>query len=180
MRSNNNEWAEDAIQILSSCPHLSKLNLHSLIQKLPEAYQFSPNLAKLTLIGSLVEVDPMPTLEKLPKLKILRLFNDAFAGTNMVCSERGSPLLQSLVVYELINLVEWCVEEGAMPNLSHLQISKCLRLRTIPGGLRFISTLQELEIKCMPKSFKDKLDEGKPDFDKVRHVPSLVFQDCWE
>ena len=67
-----------------------------------------------------------------------------------------------------------------MPNLSHLQISKCLRLRTIPGGLRFISTLQELEIKCMPKSFKDKLDEGKPNFDKVRHVPSLVFQDCWE
>ncbi|KAK4562404.1 hypothetical protein RGQ29_005046 [Quercus rubra] len=168
------------LQILSSCPHLSKLNLHSPIQKLPEAYQFSPNLAKLTLIGSLLEVDPMPTLEKLPKLKILRLFNDAFAGTNMVCSERGSPLLQSLVVYELINLVEWCVEEGAMPNLSHLQISKCLRLRTIPGGLRFISTLQELEIKCMPKSFKDKLDEGKPNFDKVRHVPSLVFQDCWE
>ena len=51
VRSNNNEWAEDAIQILSSCPHLSKLNLHSSIEKLPEAYQFSPNLFKLILWG---------------------------------------------------------------------------------------------------------------------------------
>ena len=66
-----------------------------------------------------------------------------------------------------------------MPNLHRLKIENCSRLKTIPNGLRFIRTLQELEIKSMPKSFKDMLDEGL-DFDKVKHVPSLVFQDSWE
>ena len=180
VQTDNNEWADDAIQILiSSCPCIHKLNLYFSIKKLPEACQFSPKLAKLTLNGSLLEEDPMTTLEKLPNLKILSLFNNAFAGKNMVCSERGFPLLQSLVVSELKNLEKWQVEEGAMPNLHRLKIENCSRLKTIPNGLRFIRTLQELEIKSMPKSFKDMLDEGL-DFDKVKHVPSLVFQDSWE
>ncbi|XP_050261694.1 putative disease resistance protein At1g50180 isoform X3 [Quercus robur] len=171
VQTDNNEWANDAIQILiSSCPRVYKLNLYFSIKKLPEASQFSPKLAKLTLNGSLLEEDPMTMLEKLPNLKVLCLFNNAFAGKNMVCSERGFPLLQFLVVSELKNLEEWQVEEGAMPNLHHLKIENCSRLKTIPDGLRFITNLQELEIKCMPQPFEDMLS------DKFKHVGVLVFQ----
>ncbi|XP_030943212.1 putative disease resistance protein At1g50180 [Quercus lobata] len=53
-----------------------------------------------------------------------------------------------------------------------------LRLKTMPDGLRFVTTLRQLKITNMYKSFKDKLDEGGLDFDKVKHVPSLVFQNC--
>ena len=63
-----------------------------------------------------------------------------------------------------------------MPSLCRLQIKDCKSLRTIPDGLRFVTTLQELEIKGMPKTFKDKVDKGGEDFCKVQHVPSLVFQ----
>ncbi|KAK7854835.1 putative disease resistance protein [Quercus suber] len=49
---------------------------------------------------------------------------------------------------------------------------------TIPDGLSFIATLQKLEINDMPKSFKDRLDKGGPDFYRVQHVPSLLFQQC--
>jgi len=65
-----------------------------------------------------------------------------------------------------------------MPNLCQLEINCCTRLKTIPDGLRFVTTLRELEITNMSESFKDMLDEGGLDFDKVKHVPSLVFYNC--
>ena len=181
VRSYAFESGRDIIQIVSSCPHSHIYNLHLFgkIKKLPEVHQFSSNLAKLTLFYSKLEEDPMATLEKLPNLKILRLFFffNSFVGKNMVCSEIGFPQLQSLVLNWLENLEEWRVEEGAMPSLCRLQIESCSSLRTIPEGLRFVATLRELEIKRMPKTFKDRVDKGGEDFCKVQNVPSLVFQD---
>ena len=193
----------DAMQMLiSRCPLVEKLNLCDDIVKLPEAHHFSPNLAKLTLFSTHFKVDPMPTLEKLHNLKFLHVFQFDFNKKDMVCFEGGFPLLRYLFLAELDsieewrvekgampslyhleigwlgNLKEWRVEEGAMPSLCHLTINSCKKLQTIPDGLRFITTLQELKIKRMPKSFKDRLDNDGPDFDKVKHVRSLVFQDC--
>ena len=93
----------------------------------------------------------------------------------MVCSEGGFPLPRFLLV-ELYKLEEWRVEEGAMPSLCHLIINYCCNLKTIPDGLRFVTTLQELEIRNMSKSFEDRLDEGGLDFDKVKNVPSHVIR----
>uniref|UniRef100_A0A7N2MYV6 Disease resistance protein winged helix domain-containing protein n=1 Tax=Quercus lobata TaxID=97700 RepID=A0A7N2MYV6_QUELO len=172
-----NKQAQDATQILqiliSRCPHLEKLNIFKPIKKLPEAHQFSPYLFKLILWGTNLEADPMATLEKLPNLKLLRLFGSFFQMKNMACSERGFLVLQTLVIGFCDNLEQWRVEEGAMPSLSHLTIDSCQSLKTIPDELRFITTLKELEIKHMPKSFKDRLHEGGPDFYKVQHVQRM-------
>ena len=118
----------------------------------------------------------MVTLEKLPDSNHQYFGRGSFNGKNMVCSESGFPLLQSLLISNLYYLEEWRVEQGAMPSLFCLEIEFCGRLKTISDGLRFITTLQELKIKNMTKSFTDRLHEGGPDFDKVKHVRSLVFQ----
>ncbi|KAK9987900.1 hypothetical protein SO802_028139 [Lithocarpus litseifolius] len=165
------------IQILSSCPHIYELYVHYRIKKLPEIHQFSPNLAELDLSHTYLEEEPMPTLEKLPNLKILRLLHSSFSGKDMVCSKGGFPLLQYLII-DSLDIEEWRVEEGAMPSLCHLIIKYCISLNGIPDGLRFVIALQELEIRNMPKSFKDKLDKRGPDFYKVQRVPSLVFEHC--
>ena len=166
------------IQILvSSCPYIYELYVDYRIKKLPETRQFSPNLAKLDLSHTYLEEEPMPTLEKLPNLKILRLLRSSFEGKDMVCSEGGFPLLQYLFL-DSLEIEEWRVDKGAMPSLCHLIIKYCKSLNSIPDGLRFITTLQKLEIRNMPKSFKDKLDKRGPDFYKLQHVPSLVFEHC--
>ena len=166
------------IQILSSHPHIYVLYVNYPIRKLPKTPQFSPNLAELYLEYNCLEKDPMPTLEKLPNLKILHLLGSCmpFLEKDMVCSERGFPLLQYLFLSNLFFLEEWRVEEGAMPSLCHLTIHMCCNLKSIPDGLRLVTTLQELDIKWMPKSFKYRLDEGGLDFDKVKHVSSLVIR----
>ena len=173
----SNKRAQVAIQKLVSCsPDMNKLSLRVFIKKLPS--QFSPNLAKLTLCETGLENDPMPTLEKLSNLKILRLLSQSFKGKKMVCSKRGFLQLKSLVLCHLKRLEEWTVEDGALLSLCTLEIEDCKKLETIPDGLSFITTLQELKIINMLLSFKESLDEGGLDFDKVQHVPSVLFHNC--
>ncbi|KAM0995240.1 hypothetical protein ACFX19_010792 [Malus domestica] len=163
----------DVRQLILSCRRVQKLHVEGRIEKLPEYHLFPPNLAKLTLWGSNLEEDPMPTLERLPNLRILSGWQ-MFAGKKMVCSNQGFPKLKSLLLRGFSNLEDWTMEEGAMPSLCRLEISSCIKLKMIPDSLRFVKTLQELEIYgCL---FKVNMGSEGEDFYKVQHVPSVVIR----
>ncbi|OMO92387.1 Disease resistance protein [Corchorus olitorius] len=165
-------------QFLCNCVNIYELSLRKVkMSKLPEYHHFPSDMAYVSLEGTELHEDPMPTLEKLPNLRILNLGGDAFTGNKMVCSAQGFPKLDSLSLEKLYNLEEWKVDEGAMLGLRHLEISNCKKLEMLPEGLRFIATLQELKITAMPKTFQDKLVQGGQDFHKVQHVPSIIFND---
>ncbi|KAK8633223.1 hypothetical protein V6N13_014071 [Hibiscus sabdariffa] len=166
--------------LLSSCISVCKLCLDVGISELPEYHHLSSDLTYIHLECSKLEEDPMPTLEKLPNLRVLELNDVAFKGKEMSCSAQGFPKLEYLTLAGLYNLEEWKVDEGAMPCLRQLEIEGCRELKMVPDGLRYITRLQELEIESMPKMFIDKLVEGGEDFGKVRHVPSRIFKDCDE
>ncbi|XP_060967009.1 putative disease resistance protein At1g50180 [Cannabis sativa] len=170
----------DIVPLILSCPHIYKLSVLSSIVRLPEVNQFSPNLIKLRLFDLRLEDDPMPTLEKLPKLRVLAIDPRSFTGDEMVCSRGGFPRLESLRLYCLENLKEWKVEESALPTLAYLTIRFCTKLRRVPDELTNIVTLNEMVISCMPKKFKERMEEGGDDFHKVNHVPSRVFIECDE
>ncbi|KAF3947533.1 hypothetical protein CMV_026347 [Castanea mollissima] len=57
-----------------------------------------------------------------------------------------------------------------MPSLGRLEITDCNKLETVPDGLKFVSALQELEIRWMPRAFKHRLEEGGEDFYKGDHL----------
>ncbi|MBA0673694.1 hypothetical protein Goklo_007485, partial [Gossypium klotzschianum] len=164
--------------LLSSCTSICKLSIGAKISKLPDYRYFSSHLAYIRLYYCLLEEDPMPTLKKLPNLRILE-FERSFVGKEMFCSAPGFPKLESVILVELHKLEEWKVDEGAMPSLQRLVIRSCPRLKMLPEGLRFITTLKELKIELMSKAFKDRLEEGEEDFYKVKHVPSIIFQNIW-
>ncbi|KAF4359215.1 hypothetical protein F8388_005324 [Cannabis sativa] len=168
----------DVVPLILSCPRIYKLTLNSGIERLPEINQFSRNLMKLKLSKLNLKNDPMPTLEKLPELRVLVISNHSFVGNEMVCSRGGFHRLESLEFIGLIDLREWKVEENALPRLGYLRIRECRGLRSVPDGLRNIVTLKEIKISYMPKKFKERMEEGGDDFDKVKHVPSRVFFEC--
>ncbi|KAG2725844.1 hypothetical protein I3760_01G085100 [Carya illinoinensis] len=159
--------------MVMSCPHIYQLRLRVKIEKLPEHDKISQHLAQLKLTSTRLEEDPMLILEKFPNLKILHLGFLAYTGKKIICSVRGFPQLQSLILCGLRDLEVWEVEEGSMPKLCHLKIDDCYNLRMIPAGLQFVGNLQKLEIVNMHSSFEERLGEGGQDFYKIRHVPSL-------
>ncbi|KAK9041481.1 hypothetical protein V6N11_016581 [Hibiscus sabdariffa] len=164
--------------LLSSCLSLRKLSLEVEIGELPKYDHLSSDLAYITLSRCNLEEDPMPTLEKLPNLRILELYDKASRANKMCFSAQGFPKLESLCLSRFFNLEELNVDEGAMPCLRRLEIYECQKLKMVPDGLRFITTLQELEIGRMKKTFKDRVEEGGEDFYKVQHVPSIIFWEC--
>ncbi|GMQ05008.1 hypothetical protein CsSME_00050216 [Camellia sinensis var. sinensis] len=175
--------SEDGLSLLRQllgCVCLVRLHIDGFIGKLPqyEHQLLCSSLTFLLLQSSKLKEDPMATLEKLPNLRILFL-GSAFVGKEMVCSAHGFPHLKRLNLWYL-EIEEWRVDHGAMPKLSSLQIAFCKKLQMLPNALRFIPTLQELQISCMPKPFNDRLrvvdgQEGE-DFHKISHILSIRFE----
>ncbi|PPD86554.1 hypothetical protein GOBAR_DD16508 [Gossypium barbadense] len=173
------------LELLSQCHHLSKLELRGEIKEdLCPSHHVSkflpPNIVKLTLCSSKMVHDPMGVLKKLPCLRILRLRDNAYVGTKMVCSIHGFPQLDSLEMISLRELKEWEIEEGAMPRLRSLYFNDIYNLKIIPEGLRYITTLQELKLTDMRRSLEEKIQvkngtKGE-DFYKVRHIPSIQIR----
>ncbi|KAL4352750.1 hypothetical protein GQ457_06G024020 [Hibiscus cannabinus] len=90
---------------------------------------------KIKMRYCMLEEDPMPTLEKLPNLRILKLHEEALRTNKIFCSAQGFPKLESLKLKKLSGLEEWNVDEGAMPCLRRLEMERCGELKMIPDGL---------------------------------------------
>ncbi|KAG5530378.1 hypothetical protein RHGRI_025351 [Rhododendron griersonianum] len=134
--------SEVDLQTLCRCQHLLQLRLASWGRgamthwKLPT--EVLPNLRYLQLYVRVLSEDPMPVLEKLPKLTILLL--DSLSA-NMVCTAGGFPQLEILQLCHFAShSASIQVEEGGMPVLKGLLIDSIGggdvwmpdRLRSIP------------------------------------------------
>ncbi|THG22082.1 hypothetical protein TEA_027926 [Camellia sinensis var. sinensis] len=107
------------LQPFSHFQHLLQLKLCGTIGKLPiEMHEFFLNLKCLGLDGLKMEEDPMPSLEKLPKLTILDL-HVSDRVNNFFCTAGGFPQLEILTIFGG-GANELHVDEGGMPLLQGL------------------------------------------------------------
>ncbi|CAH8278896.1 unnamed protein product [Arabidopsis lyrata] len=158
--------------------HLKELGLAVRMSKIPDQHQFPPHLEHIDLFDCRMEEDPMPILEKLLHLKSVKLGSDAFVGRKMLCSKGGFPQLRALEIYEELELEEWIVEEGSMPCLRTLNILDCKKLKELPDGLKYMTSLKELKIRGMKREWNEKLIPGGEDYYKVQHIPDVQFINC--
>ncbi|KAK4406069.1 Disease resistance RPP8-like protein 3 [Sesamum angolense] len=159
-----------ALKQLLECQSLIVLCFGGHISRLPLHDEISSNLAKIVLDGSELMEDPMPTLEKLPKLRVLVLGVDAFAGKSLSCSALGFIELRRLELLNSQYLEKWTVEEGAMLRLSILTIVNCKKLKELPKGLLSVSTLQQIRVKGMCKEFQESTSE-------FQHELTIIIED---
>ncbi|RWR84274.1 putative disease resistance protein [Cinnamomum micranthum f. kanehirae] len=114
--------------------HLYEMYLDGRTEILP---MLPLSVAELTLKSSLLGPDAISTLEKLPRLRILKLLHESYDSKRMICSSSGFPHLELLKLCKL-PLECLTVEEGAMMSLKSLellQVSK-LKIETLPERVR--------------------------------------------
>ncbi|KAK4747941.1 hypothetical protein SAY87_014527 [Trapa incisa] len=144
-RISSGGFSESDLENLSGYGHPCNLYLEGSIQKLPDDdKQFPKRIRKLILKHSKLKEDSMSKLEKLQTLMILHLLEDAYVGKEITVSSRGFPDLKSLVLCKLSSLEGFRVEQGALFNLSHLEISNCPSMKRV-GGLSSLAERQKLE-----------------------------------
>ncbi|XP_061991265.1 putative disease resistance protein At1g50180 [Rosa rugosa] len=167
----------EVTQIVLSCRHIYKLVLNGRTVELPNDRHDFPNLTKITLVHCDLKDNQMAVLEKLPNLKTLCLMEETFEYKNtktLVFSSGGFPHLECLSLICIREAEDLKVEEGAMPSLCRLYIDRCRKLKTIPDGLRYVTSLKKLTV-AMPRSFVSRLQVGGEDYYKIQHVPSVVL-----
>ncbi|KAJ9189178.1 hypothetical protein P3X46_000504 [Hevea brasiliensis] len=150
---------------------VGKLKNQLLVSELPQS------LIELTLSASEMAEDPMQTLDKLPNLRILRLFSRSFTGKKMVCSSGGFTKLEVLKFRELESLEEWDVKEGALPSLKDLEIRSCGNLQMLPDGLKLVRTLRELKLTRQPELSSRIRDNQGEDRNKIIHARHVYIED---
>lgn len=154
-----NDFGEPSDLDIGPLNNHEALNELYLLGKLPEPLQLDklpPNLGILTLSLSYLSEDPMPVLGQLKELKILRLFAHSYMGEEMTCGDGGFPKLRVLKLWVLKELTEWTISKKAMPELRKLEIRCCKKLKK-PIDLEKVSSLEELTLTDMKKSFEDEV-----------------------
>ncbi|XP_018440323.2 probable disease resistance protein At1g59620 [Raphanus sativus] len=163
----------DRLRFITS---LKDLSVNYLSSRFWDIFSSTSRLTTIHLNESCLEENPIPILEKLLHLKHMYLGERSFHGRRIVCSRGGFPQLQTLFFWGLNQWEEWIVEEGSMPLLHSLEIYCCPKLKELPDGLRFITSLKSLTCYYMGKEWKKRLSEGGKDYYKVQHIPSVTIK----
>ena len=123
----------------------------------PPEYQFPPRLVELSLSNTELRDDPMPTLEKLPHLQVLKLKKNSFIDRKLVCSAGGFPSLKVLHLKSMFWLEEWTMKNDAWPKLESLIINPCAYLKILPEELWRIKSFTKLELWWPRFELREKL-----------------------
>lgn len=161
---------------LSSPPiSLKRLYLHIRLNKLPNWISSLRRLTKIVLRWSHLETatqqekDLLATLGELPELVELEL-RRAYNGRQLDFKNYQFPKLKILLLDELGRLRSMSLEEGTMPRLEDLTISRCQWLERIPTGIEhIIPTLKALEFFDMSREFYKMVP------DDYRNSPKVYF-----
>ncbi|KAM7258934.1 hypothetical protein ACFE04_014675 [Oxalis oulophora] len=162
------------IKTLSSLKNLTNLYLFGRLENQTLMHHLPESLTEITLSLSKLTEDPMPMLEKLPKLRVLRLMCSSYTGSTLVCSAGGFPFLRVLKLCKLEEVQVWIVKKGAMPIVLDIEIRSCNKLRTVPEGIQHLKHCRELKFKSMPEEFKSRVVSR--DWNKISHVPLIHFE----
>ena len=135
----------------SKMPRLSKIVLAE--------YLFPHSLTHLSFSNTDLMDDPMPTLEKLPLLQVLKLKQNSYSGRKLTCGSDGFPNLKVLHLKSMLWLEEWTMGIGAMPKLECLIINPCACLKKMPEQLWCIKSLNKFDCWWPQPELRQKLRE---------------------
>eukprot|EP00262_Sarcandra_glabra_P008468 TRINITY_DN22003_c0_g1_i1.p1 TRINITY_DN22003_c0_g1~~TRINITY_DN22003_c0_g1_i1.p1 ORF type:complete len:185 (-),score=19.27 TRINITY_DN22003_c0_g1_i1:13-567(-) len=172
--SATNEEESLKLESLSPPPILQRLSLVGHLEQVPLWFSSLWNLTHLYLHWSRLKQDPLSYLHALPNLGHLILTN-AYDGQQLWFQVGWFPRLKVLWLYDLKQLNEVRIEQGALPNVQDLYLRGCGKLKVLPHGIEYLTGLQLLYLEEMPEELVQKLREGaKSEYHpQVRHISKI-------
>uniref|UniRef100_A0A7N0ZYJ7 Uncharacterized protein n=1 Tax=Kalanchoe fedtschenkoi TaxID=63787 RepID=A0A7N0ZYJ7_KALFE len=133
--------AISASEIFKRCSNITHFKSSGIkFDKSSDMHEYAVNLQVLDLVYfKNPEEDPIPSIEKLPALRALRMKYYSAGTQKLVCSEGGFPQLRTLII-KLDDNVTFSVSESGMPLLTHLKVNS-------PDNFEAPQRLKDLIIK---------------------------------
>ncbi|XP_076909944.1 putative late blight resistance protein homolog R1A-3 [Bidens hawaiensis] len=128
--------------------HLEALNIDKYIYgplTLASPIRFPETLRKLTLSCLRLPWNYMSTIQRLPKLEVLKLLDSSFMGHMWETGDEQFHQLK-LLKLEKLNIRFWEASSINFPRLRKLVVRRCDDLKEIPLGLGQIYTLEHIEL----------------------------------
>ncbi|XP_019170715.1 PREDICTED: putative late blight resistance protein homolog R1B-17 [Ipomoea nil] len=123
------------------------------IVNIPKPSMYPLQLKKLRLNGTYLSEKDLKVIEMLPQLEVLKLEN-AFRG-KVWKVEEGFLRLKFLLLEDKM-LKQWIVvSDESFPSLKHLVLRFCYCLEQIPEVMKFIVTLESIEVQWCCRSVCD-------------------------
>ncbi|KAK2969089.1 hypothetical protein RJ640_020400, partial [Escallonia rubra] len=147
------------VQSLSSAPQfLRTLELVGHLEKFPQWIPSLHSLVKIRLYHSQLGDDPLQSLEALPNLEEIVLFQ-AFEGESLTFKAGGFLRLKELGLIQLKGLRSVTVEDGAMPHLKDIYFQGCKLVDELSSGIQHLTNMQFLGLVDMPDKLTTPLQE---------------------
>jgi len=135
----------------------------------PTSHGFE-KLKVLTLRWSGLIQDPLSSLSQIVNLVYLNLYC-AYDGKSLVFCSGWFPKLKQLYLGKLENLSSIQISDGAIANLTYLEVYELWNLKDVPEGLTYVRFLQHLYARMMPGDFVEKLEGSSRSF--VQHIANI-------
>ncbi|KAL6197050.1 hypothetical protein ACLB2K_032663 [Fragaria x ananassa] len=159
---------EEILPVNAQCPplpHLRQLCFTGrLLPNITPWFSSLHSLTTLYLNWSRLEQDLLPQIEALPNLTKLAL-NIAYVGEELYFC-RGFVKLVTLQLMNFASLKKITIEKGVMPDLRYLWVEGCMKLKTVPLGLEYLSNLQTLGLRNVPTEIINPIRKGGVDRSK--------------
>ncbi|CAM0952447.1 unnamed protein product [Alopecurus aequalis] len=136
--------------------HLTSLRLSGHLGSLPTWMNSLNDLAKVKLIQTQLKQVDIDVIGKLPNLTLFALWEESFAEVSLCFSGAKFKKLKLLYIDSLKKVSSITIEEGAMPLLENLQVTKCNQLHDSAEGLSSVLSLKRLN-ELVLKNCGDKL-----------------------
>lgn len=136
-------------------------------------------LVKIRLCLSNLKDDPLRSLENLPNLLALSMWDNAYDGEILHFQSSGFPKLRKINLARLNRVNSIIIDKGALLSLEYFKLTKIPHLKAVSSGIKDLNNLKVIDFLDMPTEFVESIDRiNVQDHWIINHVP-LVYIRRW-